>query len=217
MAPKIHLYMTTGSCSLASHIALHESGLAFTTTDLDAHRGYPAKYLYLNPKGRVPILDLDGELITETPAVLSTISALVPEKRLLGSTVLEQARVQEWMAWLCGSVHGQAFGCVFRPARFVGEEKQMYDTVKAHGRQTVETCFASIDGKLKSKKNAVGDNFTVVDAYLYVFWRWGNLLKLGMQEEYPNYTRLVEEVMQRDSVKKAIASEDISFDGSIDM
>jgi glutathione S-transferase len=91
MAPKIHLYLTPGSCSLAAHIALQETGFAFTTTDLKAARGYPTEHLHINPKGRVPILELDGELITETPAILSTISALVPDRKLLGSTILEQA------------------------------------------------------------------------------------------------------------------------------
>jgi glutathione S-transferase len=213
MSPKLHLYMTPGSVALASHITLRESGLAFTITDLKVSKGYPAEYLHLNPKGRVPILELDGERITETPAILSTISALVPEKKLLGSTVLEQARAQEWMIWLCGMVHGQGFGCVFRPARFVGEEEQMYDTVRANGRKCVAGCFESIDEMLEGKMHAVGDEFTAVDAYLYVFWRWGNMLKLGMQEKYPNYTRLAEEAMKRDCVKKTVEAEGITFDG----
>ena len=214
MAPKIHLYMTPGSVALASHIALQESGLAFTTTDLKASRGYPAEHLHLNPKARVPILELDGERITETPAILSTISALAPEKKLLGSTVLEQARAQEWMAWLCGTVHGQAFGCLFRPVRFVGDAEQMYDTVKARGREWAKECFAYIDEKLEGRTHAVGDAFTVVDAYLYVFYRWGNMLQLDVKMNYPNYMRVVDELLKRECVKKIIEVEGISVDGA---
>lgn len=209
MSPKLHLYMTSGSCALAAHIALQEIGLPFTTTDLHVQRGYASEHLHLNPKGRVPIFDLDGELITESPAILCTISALAPEKHLLGRTPLEHARALEWMAWLSGTLHGQAFGCLFRPARFVGGEESMYEPVRATGRQCAIDSFKQIEEKLAGKEHAVGEAFTVVDAYLYVFYRWGNMLKMGMRENYPNYTRLVEGVVEREAVKKAIEAEGI--------
>lgn len=210
MPPKIHLYLTPGSVALASHITLTLSGLPFTTTNLGAQRGFPPQHLHLNPKGRVPILELDGELITESPAIITTISLLVPEKMLLGSTVLEQARAQEWMVWLCGTLHGQAFGGVFRPARFVGEEESAYEVIKAKGRETAKECFEYIEGKLEGKKYAVGEGFTAVDAYLLVFYRWGNMLKFGMRENFPNYTRLVEGVVEVEGVKRTIEKEGIS-------
>jgi glutathione S-transferase len=210
MSPKLHLYMTPGSVAFASHIALQESGLEFTITDLEAQRGFPPEHLHINPKGRVPILELDGERITETPAILTTISALVPEKKLLGSTVLEQARAHEWMAWLCGTLHGQAFGCVFRPSRFVGAEEGVYDVVKAQGRKTARESYEYIDQKLEGKEHAVGDAFTLVDVYLFVLYRWGNLTKFGMRENYPNYTRLAEGVLKREAVKKTLEVEGLT-------
>ncbi|KAH7081132.1 glutathione S-transferase [Paraphoma chrysanthemicola] len=210
MSPKLHLYLSPGSCALASHIALQETGFEFRTTEIEAKSGFKAENSHLNPKGRVPILEMDGERITETPAILTTISALVPERELLGSTILEQARAQEWMAWLCATLHGQAFACLFRPMRFVGDES-VYDAVKDRGRECVQECFQYIEEKLEGIVHAVGETFTLVDAYLYVFFRWGNSMKLGMEEKYPNYTRLVEEVVKRNSVKKAVEAEDIDL------
>jgi glutathione S-transferase len=211
MPPTLHLYMTPGSVSLASHIALLESTLPFTTTDLGATHGFPAQHLHLNSKGRVPILSLDGELITETPAILTTIAALVPEKHLLGTSVLEQARAYEWMAWLCGTLHGQAFGCVFRPSRFVGHEEGMYDVVKVNGMECAKECFEFIEGKLEGRTHAVGEGFTLVDVYLFTFYRWGNMLEFGMREKYPNYARLVDEVVKREAVRKTVEVEGISL------
>ncbi|OAL51731.1 glutathione S-transferase [Pyrenochaeta sp. DS3sAY3a] len=209
MSPKLHLYMTPGSCSLASHIALNESGLDFTITDLKAKAGFPAEKLYLNPKGRVPILDFDGEMITESPAILSIISALAPSKNLLGRSDLEHARAQEWLAWLCGTLHGQAFGCLFRPNRFVGDEK-LVDAVRARGRAWVKESFQYVEGKLEGRTHAVGEAFTVVDAYLLVFYRWGNLSKFEMRTNFPNYSKLVDEVIKRESVKKTLEVEQMS-------
>lgn len=209
MSPKLHLYHTPGSCSLATHIALNCASLEFDATNLNVVRGFPASHLHLNPKGRVPILEVDGELITETPAILATISALAPQKHLLGAGVIDQARAFEWMAWLSGTMHGQAFGCVFRPARFVQDEA-MHEVIRESGRKQVKGCFEYVEKKLEGRNWAVGDTFTVVDAYLFVFYRWGNQLKMGMRENYPNYARLVDTVTKREDVQKTVASEGIS-------
>ena len=208
MAPKLHLYMTPGSCALASHIALRHSGLAFTLTDLQAKTGYPAEHLHLNSKARVPILDVDGDLITESPAIMSTISALAPDKHLLGKDIVENARAHEWLAWLCNDLHGQAFGARFRPQRFVTNET-MYDAVRARGLERIKECFAYIEGQLDGRVHAVGDAFTVVDGYLLVFYRWGNRCRLGMQQSYPNYTRMVQNVIEIESVRRTIEVEGI--------
>jgi glutathione S-transferase len=209
MAPTLHLYHTPGSCSLAPHIALNSAALNFNVTNLNVVRGFPASQLHLNPKGRVPILEVDGEMITETPAILATISALAPEKNLLGKGVMEQARALEWMAWLSGTMHGQAFGCVFRPARFIKDEA-VHEALQESGRNQVKECFEFVEKKLEARKWAVGNDFTLVDAYLLVFYRWGNLLKMEMRDTYPNYARLVDAVVDREDVKKTVASEGIS-------
>ncbi|USP75006.1 Glutathione S-transferase GST-4.5 [Curvularia clavata] len=209
MSPKLHLYHTPGSCSLATHIALNSASLEFDATNISAARGFPASHLHLNPKGRVPILEIDGELITETPALLATISALAPEKHLLGEGVMNQARAYEWMTWLSGTMHGQAFGCVFRPARFIKDET-MYDVLRESGRNQAKECFEYVEKKLEGRNWAVGDTFTLVDAYLLVFYRWGNMLKMEMRDNYPNYARLVDAVTKREDVQKTIASEGIS-------
>lgn len=57
---------------------------------------------------------------------------------------------------------------------------------------------------------AVGGRFTAVDAYLYVFWRWGaGELGIDMEGRYPRWSRLVAELVKRDAVKKALEAEGI--------
>jgi glutathione S-transferase len=215
MSPKIHLYVTPGSCSLASHIALVEVSLPFDTTDVGATRGkpFPKEYSHINPKARVPFLDIDGEVITETPAILTTISNLAPEKKLLGKTEMEKMRALEWMTWLCQTVHGHAFACIFQPRRFVGDDasEEVKEIVRAQGKKVVDENFTFIEGKLEGRTHTLGDAFTLVDAYLFVFYRWGNVLGMGMREKYPNYARLVDEVAKRESVKKTVEAEGISL------
>jgi glutathione S-transferase len=211
MSPKIHLFLAPGACSLAPHILLQEIGVAFTTTILNVREGFPDKYLHLNPKGQVPFLHLDSDIITENPAIMTAIAQLAPSRHLFGKTDMEKVRCYEWMNWLSGSLHGQAYGGFFRPQRYVKDEK-LYDCVRERSKETIGECYDYIEKSLEGRKWAVGEDFTAVDAYLLVFYRWGRSnAGFAMAEKYPNYTRLVEDVAKREAVVKAAEAEQIKI------
>jgi glutathione S-transferase len=205
--PTINLVLSPGACSLASHILLQETGHLFTTTSFSVRNGAPESLRAINPKMRVPVLLLSPNItITETPAILTAISQLAPGKYLMGKPGLETVRVYEWLNWLSGTLHGQAFGALLRPARFSSSES-MYPTIQAKGKKSVEECFDVIENDLKGL-HAVGDDFTAVDAFLYVFWRWG-AGDLDMKGRYPKWNALVGELVKREGVRKALEEEGI--------
>src|SRR5258708_39978311 len=80
------LYYSPGACSLASHIAAKEEGLALdlVRVDLKTHRTeHGDDYRRLNPKGYVPALELDdGSLLTENVAILPFLADQSPEAGL---------------------------------------------------------------------------------------------------------------------------------------
>lgn len=202
---ELKLWYSPGACSLAPHALLHEVGRPFEAIRLNVKDGFPEEYRHLNPKMRVPILSLNGDIITENPAVMTAISQLAPELHLMGKTNLETVRVYEWMNFLSGSLHGQAFGAVLRSHRF-SDDPTTYDTIKAKGLKNVIECFREIEQKL-SGLHAVGDRFTAVDIFLYVFYRWAGRFDINLERDFPNYTKLADEVAKRKSVQAALAAE----------
>lgn len=95
------------TCSLASHIALEEAGAAYSTVRIDfSPNEQPSpEYLQVNPKGRVPALQTDRGILTETPAMLAFIAQSFPQARLapLGDPYAF-AQVQEFNLYLCATL-----------------------------------------------------------------------------------------------------------------
>ncbi|MEJ4044016.1 glutathione S-transferase family protein [Erwinia sp. SLM-02] len=200
----IKFWFSRGSCSLATHTLLHESGLPFTPieTSVQKQETQSASFSRINPKRRVPVLSFDDAVITETPAIALAISQWVPEKGLLGASELHKVRVLEWMCWLSGEVHGQAFGGLFRPQRLT-DDPALHQSIQTKAKQRVAEAFKIIDSKL-GNAFAVGESLTVVDPYLLVFFNWGNEVGFKMTEEYPAYADFSRRIAAHPSVINAL-------------
>lgn len=201
--PSLKLWYSPGACSLAAHVILLETGLKCDLV-LSQVGNFTDEFMELNPKGRVPVLSFDGEIISETPAILTAISCLVPEKLLLGQTTLETARVYEWLGYLSGRLHGHGFGALWRPGRFLDDES-LFPKLQEHAARTIRQCYSFIEDKFASHQSyyAVGELFTIVDPFLFVLYRWGCRVKIEMGSEYPHFAAWAVRVSIKDSVIRA--------------
>ena len=206
----IALYYSPGSCSLAPHIVLNEIGQPFelrkfATADRANHS---AEYLAVNPKGRIPALLIDGFILTENPAILAYLGRRFPTTGLYPADGSEaEARCLELLAWSSNTVH-VAYALLFRPERFVPTERD-YPAVKASGRANFERCLAQIEQKLQHHDYAIGAQYTVVDPFWLVFYRWGVRTGYNMRN-FAAYTAYAERLCRRRSVERALAVEGIS-------
>lgn len=162
------LYFSPGACSLAPHIVLHEAGLAFQavkTNTRERSTSDGSDFLRVNPKGYVPALLLDnGESLTECPAILQYLADLRPESGLLPPVrSMDYYRVLEWVAFVATELH-KGFGPIFRPGT--------PDDLKASTRERVAGRLDYSSRQLEGRDFAVGTQFTIADAYLYVVLGW---------------------------------------------
>ena len=204
------LYYSPGACSLVAHIALAESGADYELERIvlaEAHHLRP-EFLAINPHARVPALATDGRVITENVAILNYIADLFGgEGSVPRGSALETARCNELLGWFASSVH-IGFAGVWRAERFTDDES-VWPAIQSGGRAAVERQFAEIDGMCGSGWIA-GDRFTAADSYVAVFLRWGRRIELDMSR-YPNMAALVDRIVARPAVARAIAHEGLQL------
>ena len=196
------LYYSNGACSLSPHIVLRESGLPFElvrastkTHALDDG----TDYYTINPKGSVPLLELDnGERLTEGPAIVQYIADLAPDKNLAPvNGTLGRYRVQEWLNFITSELH-KGYSPLFRPTT--------PDEYKVIAMDTLKKKYAYIDGKLDSKNYLMGEQFSVPDAYLFVVTTWAPRVGLDLSE-FKNVAAFMTRMTVRPSVQAALKAE----------
>ena len=162
------LYYSPGACSLSPHIVLREAGLAFepVLASTKTHKLQDGTdYYTINPKGYVPLLELDnGERLSEGPAIVQYVADQAPAKKLAPPNgTFERYRLQEWLNFITSELH-KGFGNLFNPA--------MPEEGKAVARTRVTDRLKWVDTQLAGKQYLMGDNFSVADAYLFTVSNW---------------------------------------------
>src|ERR1700694_5600584 len=200
----IKLYYAPGACSLASHIAIEEVGLPYETQRLDLAAGDQRNpdYLALNPRGRVPNGGGDGPVLTENVGILSYFGGGHPNAKLWPKDTWHQAQLVSTMAWPSNTVH-TTYGHIFRPQRYA-DDPAAQEAIKAKARATYSELLNEIDRLLAGKKWCIANQYTVVDGYLLVFYRWGNRNNFPVKS-LPNYSALIQRVSARPAVRKVSA------------
>ncbi len=209
------LYYSPGACSIAAHYALEEAGADYRLVLVSTTDGSTRKpeYLAINPKGRVPALAIPGQkrVLTEAPAILLYVALAYPGAGLLPEEPLARARVAEWLNWLSGWLHAVGFGGLWRPHRFVEEERD-YAPITRKARQTILDCFRMIeDGLADGRPFLVDDRLSVADLFLLVFFRWGGRMGLAMAEAYPRWTAWARRLETRPAIARTLAQEGVSL------
>lgn len=203
---RLTLYFTPGSCSLAPLAALEEAGAAYklVRVDLAAGEQRSARYLAINPRGRVPTLAINGRPMGENVAILTYLAHRYPEAGLLPLHEPETlGRAYELLAWLTSTVQ-VSVSQVFRPARFTDEEEVQVG-LRRDGPALVAGHFEAIEAGLTGDW-ALGLDFSVLDPLLLVFWRWGERLALPM-DRYVRWAAHTARVRERACVRRALERE----------
>lgn len=201
------LFYAKGTCSLASHIALEESGAVFEATRLNFADGDQRKpeYIKINPKGRVPALVTDKGIITENVAILAYLAQSFPKANLAPlNDPFAMAQANAFNAYLSSTVH-VAHAHKMRGARW-SDDPAVIEGMKKKVAQNVGDCFALIETEYFKGPWVMGGQYTICDPYLYVLATW--LESDGVDPtQFPKVLDHRARMAERPAVKTVLARE----------
>ncbi len=203
----LRLHHSPMACSLASRFALAESGLAHEIVVVRTRDGEHLTEAYgqINPRRKVPALETDGGVVTESSAILPLIADLAPERGLLPADPVARAQAQSWIGFLASTVH-PAFTRSMLPERFTTDADGA-EGVRAAALEALSSALASIETHLAGREHLL-DAFSVCDLYLTVFllWRRGPALA-GRLPDLPNLDAFQQRVLARPAVAAALGED----------
>lgn len=203
----ITLYFAPGSCSRVPLIALLETGVVFETALVRFMKGEhksPA-YKSLNPKGKVPLLVIDGEALSENVAILSHLNHLFPAAGLLPptSSPIEAARQAADLCFCSATLHPLVTR-IRIPGLFAAPEAAR--SVWENACDAMREHFQLIDDRLAGGGWWYGNDWSIIDAYLnWVFWRVeGADFPVA---DYPYFADHSKRIQKRPAYQQAMARE----------
>jgi glutathione S-transferase len=189
----LKLYYSRGACSLTPHILLRDIGLPFTLERVDKHRTeHDVDYYTINPKGYVPLLELDdGEQLTEGPVICQYICDLARRTDLMPAAgTMQRYRVMEWQGYVNSEIH-KSYSPLFDPS--------FDEAAKAPFATALRRKYEWVAGQLAGKDYLTGSTFTAADAYLFNVTRWAKYVKVDLTDLEP-----IQSFMQRTAALPAV-------------
>ena len=203
---KSTLYHFPGACSQVSLFALEASASIYDVrlVNLAANEQASTSYLGISSLGKVPVLEIDGVMLSENSAILTFIAASCPEAGLFPPDVspLHAARRQAGLSFCGGTLHPIVRG-IANPARLTDGDPE---PVRHRATALANKSFAYADRHLHENGWWLGV-WSVVDVYLN--WAVATAARGGFDlTPFPQLQSLSVRLMDRPAFRKTMLLED---------
>lgn len=163
----LHGYWRSGT-SYRSRIALNAKGLPYTQITHDLRKGEQGSSAFrqLNPQGLVPVLEADGELLTQSTAIIEWLEERYPDPPLLPPTVQQRAVVRAMSMIVACDIHPLNNLRVLNQLRSVFQAED--DAVKRWTAHWISNGFTALETMIEHHGGAYcfGDRLTMADCHI---------------------------------------------------
>jgi glutathione S-transferase len=208
---EIALYYAPITCALAPYITLTEAGAKFEVRPLNFRQGQHTspEYLKINPKHKVPLLIVDGKVLSESVAIQIWIARTFPQAKLLPADPWQELQAISLMSWCSGGIH-PFLARINSPPR-VCDVPGTEESVKKLAAANLMELFKIADDLLASREFFL-DHFTAPDAHFFWCQRRARQFELDLSS-FRHCAAHFERMTQRPSVQKLLAFEKSVQDG----
>jgi glutathione S-transferase len=167
------LYGDKGSGAFCVEAALAEAGAPyeFRTISLDNNEQKSPAFLAINPSGKIPALRLpSGEIVTETAALLLTVTERHPGAALLPPVGMpERAQALRWIAFMASEIYPMVEIADY-PERFAPQGEQG-EALRLKARDRVRERILLVEQAVATPW-LLASGFSAADIYAAMFSRW---------------------------------------------
>jgi len=201
----IVLYYAPNTCALAPYVTLTEAGAGFEVRPLNFRKSqqFTPEYLKLNPKHKVPLLVVDGQLLTESAAIQTWIARRFPQANLLPSDPWQELKALSLMSWCSAGIH-PFLARINSPAK-VCDVPNAADSVRKLAEAQLFENFKIADDLLAGR-NFFFDHLTAPDAHFFWCTRRAGQLDVDLSS-FKHCMAHFERMSARPSVQKLVAFE----------
>ena len=148
-----------------------------------------------NPTGLFPYIEVDGKGISESNAILRYIARLYPDAGLYGSTIFQQAKVDEVLDYV-QTIHGIWFPMLFA---ILGHVQMTQPDFKAANDKFKGT-LKNLENLLGEKEHFVGDSLTIADIRVacQLVYPFKLIMDPGLAKAIPNLIKFVSKWLEND-------------------
>lgn len=209
----IELYFAPGACSFVPHVGLElihrATGAAYEPKLVKLHKGEhrTPDYLAMNPDGKVPVLRVDGQPLTQIIAICDYLDRRFPQVGLLPTDTWARAQAMSLLAWMNNTVH-PTFTHIFRVDTFADQESSRADVKAVAVRQFRELLGRLQDRIASAKPHLLGERLSFPDAYSITLLRWGGIAGID-PDDLPGYKAYVERIATDPAIATVIERERI--------
>jgi glutathione S-transferase len=199
------LYYAPIACSLVPYVTLTEAKAEFEVrpVNMGKRQQMTPEYLKLNPKHKVPVLVVDGKILTENVAIQTWLAHTFPAAKILPADPWEELKAISLMAWCAAGIH--PFLTRMNAPNRVCDVPGAEPSVRKLAQEQLFETFAIADEMLAGRPFFF-DHFTAVDAHFFWCFRRATLFQLELAQ-FKNCMAHFERMKERPSVQKVLAFE----------
>jgi glutathione S-transferase len=164
------------SRTIRAHWALHELGLKYERRPIQPRTGetQTAEFTALNARQKIPLLQDNGFVITESAAIVTYLSDAYgrPHNRLVPEDVRERARCLEWCFFVISELDATSLYVMRRHGdlrHIYGEAPTANEAAAAYFQKQMRTVERALDD---GRRYVLGDHFSAADMLLSTCVSW---------------------------------------------
>jgi glutathione S-transferase len=166
---KLLVYGLTASTYVRTvRLLLEEIGAEYTIKSVNIFNGesQSAEYLAKHPFGKVPTLEVDGELLYETAAITQYLDTVLANGKYSPAEPMRQARMRQIMGIIDGYLYAPAIGTIVIQSLIVPSQGGKTDEEKVEKAiAPTKTALEAIES-LAATPYLLGNDLTIADFYL---------------------------------------------------